>query len=86
MKFEFESADCETSEYDRIKNEESEEAFQEFLAVDSCRNSLYHLIGGDVSPNPQIELIWYDQEVVLNEDMLDRTPLNPTGAEKTYSL
>jgi len=35
---------------------------------------------------PSIELFWYDSEIVLNDKLLDRTPLNPTDAENTYLI
>jgi len=35
---------------------------------------------------PYFELFWYDSEIVLNDKLLDRTPLNPTDAENTYLI
>jgi hypothetical protein len=48
-----------------------------------CRNSLSELVYGDDYP-PYFELFWYDSEIVLNDNLLDRTPWNPTNAENTY--
>ena len=49
-----------------------------------CPDSIYDLVYfGDFS---SIELFWYDSEIVLNDKLLDRTPLNPTDAENTYLI
>ena len=36
--------------------------------------------------SPEIGLFWYDSEIVLDDNLLDRTPLNPTDAENTYQV
>jgi len=33
-----------------------------------------------------LELFWYESEIVLDENLLDRTPLNPDNAENTYKV
>jgi hypothetical protein len=47
-----------------------------------CPGSLSELVYDEYYPS--IELFWYDSEIVLNDKLLDRTPLNPTDAENTY--
>ena len=31
-------------------------------------------------------MFWYESEIVLDENLLDRTPLNPDNAENTYKV
>jgi hypothetical protein len=49
-----------------------------------CPDSLPKLVYDNLDPS--IELFWYDSEIVLNDKLLDRTPLNPTDAENTYLI
>ena len=51
---------------------------------EGCPGSLSELVYD--SYYPSIELFWYDSEIVLNDKLLDRTPLNPTDAENTYLI
>lgn len=75
---------CDVDQYRSLLDGDDQTALDEFESNNpNCTKSFFKMTedGG-----PKIEVVWYDQEIVLNDDLLERTPLNPTDAENTYSI
>jgi hypothetical protein len=75
---------CDADQYRSLLDGDDQTALDEFESNNpNCTKSFLKMTEDS---GPKIEVVWYDQEIVLNDDLLERTPLNPTDAENTYQI